>query len=121
MTQRHEIYNLDRRVTLKHNSSVNYSDAYSDDLSYTDATVWASKGYREVESEGFGALAQVSDRITYTIRFASRPANLRVYDALVDSGVAWEIVGIREIGRKRYYELEVIAWDFPARTFNPLT
>lgn len=97
---------LDRRITIQR-SSVTYNDFNEPIKGWTDvATVWAQQrpnrgGERFTAQEIYG-----QSGMTFHIRYR---ADLRVDDRILYQGNVWNIVDIREVGRRVVTEFDVVA------------
>lgn len=102
---------LDRRITIQHKTVTTSPDGGQIETWADLATVWANA--RPLKSdEKFGDQQLIATSLTtFTIRYRS---DLTVQDVIKYNGRIWDILDIREVGRRQGLEL-----DTKARTDTP--
>lgn len=101
---------LDRKITLQRATRTQSSSSGETIETWgTLATVWASR--RDVSDAERVAAAQVAATIStrFQIRWGSTWASLNPKDRLVSDGRVYDIVGVKEIGRRDGLEISALA------------
>lgn len=100
---------LDRRIQFRRAALID--DGYADSERFADhgTPVWAKK--RDVSDGERWRAAEVSAQITsrFKVRWGPFTSGITPKDQLVCEGVTYAIVGIKEVGRRRYLEITAAA------------
>lgn len=95
---------LDRRVTLATVAATNSATGYTETAT-TLGKVWASrKDVSDAEKAAAGAV-EGTVRSRFVVRSSSTTRGLKPKDRLTEGGLVFEIVGIKEIGRRDFLEI----------------
>jgi len=95
---------LDRLVTLSTMTATNTGTGYTETAT-TLGTVWASrKDVSDAEKAAAGAV-EGTVRARFIVRSSSLTRGLKPKDRLTEGGKVFQIVGIKEVGRRDMLEI----------------
>jgi len=116
----------DRRITVKA-SPASAPAAALDDFGQpvsaaTGADTWTDRGsfwaafmpVRDGEAWGAGQV-EFRQAARFTVQYCAAAAAIEARDRLILDGLAWSIVGVKEIGRRRLIEITAEKTDAAAR------
>jgi len=100
---------LDRRIAIER-----YSVTYNDDNEPTEAwaslaTVWASVQYASDGEKVRAAEVGATISVRFQIRYDSTWADVNAKDRVIYEGKTFDIVGVKELGRREGLEISAAA------------